>query len=409
MSGESQKKSMKERTAKRLEKVRNTKILYKLPVYEIERAEKRYEAMAERGWILRKQGGSFERYEKGEPQKLQYRIEYCPVKTLDGIQELSDEQVDFYEDCGWKLVSERRGVYVFAAPVESEPVELYSDPKEQIRMLKSVHNYIGSFGATYICCWVGSILGKALTGEQSLLSWEAFHCIDWIWICSAILLMYVIWENGYGAFRCHQLVRRVKRGKPIHHLPGERQSRHLAAKSVKTVLLTLAGITAVGSAVMLAGVTKTSLSEVGQERPYILGSEVYEGERSDIDLFGYEEKNSVTHASALTADYYEVSEYLKDGQGGFVSLDQKVYVLRNIGGDMSKRAVRLADSLLKGSVFRDDGRQVLEYPGFDYVATAQYTMVAVRGNYVIRVTCIATDKLEKDWSAVLDVLAEKWK
>ena len=110
----------------------------------------------------------------------------------------------------------------------------------------------------------------------------------------------------------------------------------------------------------------------------------------------------------MTADFYEVCEYLTDENKDFVSLDQKVYVLRDFAGDMEKRAVRLADSLLEGSVFRADGKKMIEHPGFDYVATAQYSLVAVKDNYVIRITCVASDALEKDWAEVLDVLAEKW-
>lgn len=397
---------------KNVEKLKHTKILRRLPVYEIEKSEKRYESMAEKGWFLYRQGGKLEYYRKGEPQKLQYRIEYCPVKAFEGIQDLSEEQIDFYEDCGWTLVSEQRGIYVFAAPKEMEPIELYSDPKEQIRMLKSVHHYIGSFASVFICCFAGSIVGKSLSGQQSLLSWEAFHCIDWIWLCTASLLVYVIWEDCYAAYRCRQLIRRVKKGKPIHHLPGERQSKHRMAKAVKAVLMALAGMLAAGSAVMLLRVTETPLSEAGDDRPYLLAGELYEGERTEKDIFGREAENTVTWAPALTADYYEVSEYLTSGTSDFVSLDQKVYVLKDIGGDMEKRARRLADSLLKGSVFYNDDHDcdgnVITHPAFDYVVTAQYTLVAVKENHVIRVTCIASGTQETDWYVVLDALAEKW-
>ena len=403
-----EKKNMRQVLSGWIENIRNTKILCKLPVDEIERAEKLYEAMAQKGWMLYRQGSNLEYFRKGEPQSLQYRIEYCPVKALDGIQDLTEDQVDFYEDCGWSLASERSGVYVFSAPMDSEPMELYSDPKEQIRMLKSVHHYVGNFATVFICCWFGTMVGKSLSGQQTWFSWEAFHCIDWIWICVAFWMIYVLWEDIYAGYRCRLLIRRVKKGKPLHHLPEEKAAKHRLAKGFRYILFALGGITAVGSAIMLLRVTKTPLSQVGENRPYFLAGEVYEGQRTDRNIFGREEENSVTWAPALTADYYEVCEYLTDENKDFVSLDQKVYVLRDLGGDMEKRAVRLADSLLEGSVFRADGKEVIEYPGFNYVATAQYALVAVKDNHVIRVTCIVSDALEKDWSEVLDVIAEKW-
>lgn len=403
-----ERKNVKEVLGSWIQKIKDTKIMIKLPVYEIEKAENRYETMAARGWRLVKRGERLEYYRKAQPEELQYRMEYCPVKAFDGVQDLTDDQVDFYEECGWSLVCERRGEYVFSGPRESEPMELYSDPKEQIRMLKSVRHYVGNFATIFICCWFGTTLGKSMTGQQDWFSWEAFHCIDWIWISTALWMVYVLWEDIYAGFRCRLLIRRVKKGKPIHHLPEERVSKHRIAKGFRYVLVTLAGITAVCGAVLLLRVTKIPLSQVGEDRPYLLGEEVYEGKRADRNIFGREEKNSVLIAHGLTADYYEVSEYLLNENKDFVSLDQKVYVLRQFDQNTLKRAVRLADSLLAGSVFRDDGKRVLEYEGFDYVATAHYVLVAVKGNHVTRVTCVASDVLEKEWSEVLEVLAEKW-
>lgn len=403
-----ERKSVRQLLSGWIENIRNTKVLHKLPVYEIEKAEKRYEAMAQKGWLLYRQGSSLEYFRRGEPQNLQYRIECCPVKALDGIQDLTEDQVDFYEDCGWSLASERSGVYVFSAPMDSEPMEIYSDPKEQIRMLKSVHHYVGNFATVFICCWFGTMVGKSLSGQQTWFSWEAFHCIDWIWICVALWMIYVLWEDIYAGYRCRLLIRRVKKGKPIHHLPEEKVTKYRIAKGFRYILFALGGITALGSAVMLLRVTRIPLAEVGEDRPYFLAGEVYEGERTERNIFGREEENSVLIAHALTADYYEVSEYLLNEDKDFVSLDQKVYVLREFDQNTLKRAVRLADSLLEGSVFQADGKRVLESPGFDYVATAQYALVAVKDNHVIRVTCVASDALEKDWSEVLNVIAEKW-
>ena len=191
-------------------------------------------------------------------------------------------------------------------------------------------------------------------------------------------------------------------------LPKEKVTKYRIAKGFRYILFALGGITALGSAVMLLRVTRIPLAEVGEDRPYFLAGEVYEGERTERNIFGREEENSVLIAHALTADYYEVSEYLLNEDKDFVSLDQKVYVLREFDQNTLKRAGRLADSLLEGSVFQADGKRVLEFPGFDYVATAQYTLVAVKDNHVIRVTCVASDALEKDWSEVLNVIAEKW-
>ncbi|MBQ6876320.1 MAG: DUF2812 domain-containing protein [Lachnospiraceae bacterium] len=391
-----------QKTEHLIKKIKNTKWLRTLPVYEIERAEERYQIMAENGWLLKKQGSSWERYERGTPQKLRYRIEYSQVKAIDGIQEMTDEQVDFYADCGWELVSERRGVYVFCAPAEAEPIELYSEPKEQIRMLRSVHNYIGGIGLCVASSLVGRWVADIWTDGTDFFSLATLYAGDWLILFSIAALVYVVWDMCYGYYRCHLLVRRVKKGKTLHHTPEEKKSKHLVGKAIKSFLGISLLITIVGSIVLIVGRDKEKLPESGEGIPYLLAGEVYEGERTDKNIFGRGEKNEVTHTKGILAEYYHTTEYLiKDDD--FVSLDQNLYILRS-----QKRAISLADSLLEQSLFGSDDGKVFEHPFFDYVVEGRYTMVAVKGNMVIGITCISSDALREGWMTVLEVLAKKW-
>lgn len=161
-------------------------------------------------------------------------------------------------------------------------------------------------------------------------------------------------------------------------------------------------ITIVGSIVLIVGRDKEKLPESGEELPYLLAGEVYEGERTNTNIFGRGEKNEVTHTEGILAEYYHTTEYLiRDGD--FVSLDQNLYILQS-----QKNAISLADSLLEQSVFGADGGRILEHPFFDYVVEGRYTMVAVKGNMVIGITCVSSDALREDWATVLEVLAKKW-
>ncbi len=401
-------KQLGEWAAKGIKRIKTMKLRRRLPAYEIEGCERRYEAMAEKGWFLRSRGAWFDRYEKGEPKKQKYRIEYCPVRMIDGIQDMSEDQVDFYEDCGWKLVCEKKGVYVFCAPAKLETAELYSDPQEQIKMLKSVHNYIGGFGAIAVSCFWGVLLGSRLiSGEQNLLTLEALYAVDWLMFLAAALVADCIREQVYGYFRCRQLIRRVKKGRSLHRQPGERQPGHLAAKSVRGLFAALIMVCAAGSAVMCIRRTKTPLGDEPEAVPYLLGSEVYEASRSDEDIFSRKRASEAEWTPALMADYYDVCEYLRSESGGFVSLYQDLYILRG-DHDIPRRGKALAESLLEGNMFGTDGCREITHPDFDYAASAAYTLVAVRGNCVIRIVSVASAELEKDWTQVLDILAAKW-
>lgn len=396
-------KSVKDWIACVIARVRNTRWMRSFPVYEIEKAEDHYQAMAAKGWLLRKQGSSLDRYHRGEPQALKYRIEYCPVKAIDGIQDLTEDQVEFYADCGWTLVSERRGIYVFSASLENDPTELYSDSKEQIRMLKSVHNYIGGIGLCFVASVVGRWVADFWTDGTDVLSLATLYAADWLMFFVFAALIYVLWNAGYSYYRCRLLVRRVKKGHPLHHAPGEKRSRHLIGRITGYVLLGILWITVIGSAVMMIRKTERKLPEPGSDTLYLLAGEVYDGTRSDRNIFGREEENEVLHTSGLLAEYYHTTEYLVSGENDFVSLDQDMYFLKS-----SKRAVALAASLMRQSIFGSDSAKELVHPDFDYVIQGRYTVVAVSGNRVISITCITSDELEKDWMDVLDAVAEKW-
>ncbi len=196
--------------------------------------------------------------------------------------------------------------------------------------------------------------------------------------------------------------RRVKKGKTLHHTLDEKKSNHLFGKAIKWSLGISLLITIVGSIVLIVGRDKEKLPEMGEGLPFLLASEVYEGERTDKNIFGRGEKNEVTHTKGILAEYYHTTEYLiKDSD--FVSLDQNLYILRS-----QRNAISLAESLLEQSLFGSDDGRVFEHPFFDYVVEGRYTMVAVKGNKVIGITCVSSDALREDWMTVLEVLAKKW-
>ena len=101
--------------------------------------------MAEQGLILKSIGFLRCEFEKGEPEKIRYRI-------LDKSHfSMSEEEKGIYEDAGWKYIpNEEAGrVTVFAADDEDAP-ELFSD-NESYRKYRR-NKWIGS--AAFILVWV---------------------------------------------------------------------------------------------------------------------------------------------------------------------------------------------------------------------------------------------------------------
>ena len=81
--------------------------------YAIGENEQFYGRMAQRGWLLDKRGAYLSRFRKGEPQQRKYRIELSSPHFLDDDQSLPEEQIQLYEECGWKLTAENGLVQVF--------------------------------------------------------------------------------------------------------------------------------------------------------------------------------------------------------------------------------------------------------------------------------------------------------
>ena len=92
-----------------------------------------YEDMAKKGWLLEKRGVWFSRFKKNESSEILYRIELAGKKG-----KLPEEQVDLYEECGWKLVTRIKRIYVFSAPKDSAAPEFYTSTKERLESVKYI-------------------------------------------------------------------------------------------------------------------------------------------------------------------------------------------------------------------------------------------------------------------------------
>ena len=106
--------------------------------YEIGENEKYYGEMAAKGWRLTKRGQHLSRFEEDSPQKSRYRIEMSAPAFLDEDQALPDEQIALYEECGWKLVTSYRLLYVFVAKEGDDMPEFYQQPEQQAATLKAL-------------------------------------------------------------------------------------------------------------------------------------------------------------------------------------------------------------------------------------------------------------------------------
>ena len=78
-------------------------------LWAIGETQAHYAKMASRGWMLQKRGTRFDRFIRSEPQQLQFWLEFTKRRAgsdaFDGPDEIPEQQLQLYEDCGWKHVA----------------------------------------------------------------------------------------------------------------------------------------------------------------------------------------------------------------------------------------------------------------------------------------------------------------
>ena len=103
------------------------------PSYDVEGTESWLSAMAEKGYVLAKDGFlfGFAAFEKAQPQKLRYRLQ-ASQQPIGALSEntLPEDAEDLYASFGWRYVCARGQFHIFCTDSPDAP-ELNTDPRVQ--------------------------------------------------------------------------------------------------------------------------------------------------------------------------------------------------------------------------------------------------------------------------------------
>lgn len=210
-----------------------------MPFWQIGEAEHWYADQAARGWILRKRGAWLTCFDRGAPQRLCYRIELAEENDAFA------EQKALYEQAGWRWVTGREWIQVFAAPEGTG--EIYTDCYEQAWTLRRLR----------ASCW--RCLDAALILAAGLLLLALWRGgIPWLSLWAQGLLMLLLLlgplylsgllEAAMGFWAAWRLQRRLRSGRAIDH-----RAPYRGARRAKAILCALgAASTLAGAALGLA-------------------------------------------------------------------------------------------------------------------------------------------------------------
>ena len=92
------------------------------------------EDMAEKGLFFKENGLLFAKFEKGEPKKMRYRLDFCDVVGCD----IPDEKKELYEQSGWQVIGDYNSDLVVVCTDDPDAPEIYTEPQSLVKPLKHI-------------------------------------------------------------------------------------------------------------------------------------------------------------------------------------------------------------------------------------------------------------------------------
>lgn len=189
-----------------------------------------YSYMAARGLHLQSVGNWFVTFEKGEPKKTRYRIEI--------LQEApSQEQLDVYSACGWKLVTSKQFFYIFSSPEESNAPELHTDPIEQSFVFQVLNKKLKRdviIIALAVIFLLGIICSRLFLDKEPYLNATRRGYITLI--IMFFIYVYILFEAIRGYVTIKKIRDSLLAGIPINHNRNWRLS-HTISSAVYIILI----------------------------------------------------------------------------------------------------------------------------------------------------------------------------
>ena len=354
------------------------KLLIHPPEYALARTEAFYERQASMGWLLKSRNLSFSLFEKGEPQSLHYRVEFAAKRdgSIHSGITLPEDQVAWYEACGWHLVTSSGYVNLFCAPDTTDPGELYNEPEQQAATLvfarkRSAQAAIAAvFYLAIILLFHGQLFSPFFSGQIFFLMSPAF----WLGICLLAFWRFLSAILRFLGFRALQ-----------RQLAAGQKYDGRARKRFRSPWRPVSGVMLLCAVVLLAFGSwnffrcRSQALTPAEASPALLLNETDLPAPSGMPYFsGNMDKGQFITCWLMTQQ--------ADTAEGHVFFHQEFYLLPS--SDWSATLLpRLAVWQRWGSHY--DAFKALSVPGFDHAAVSPdgQTVVARRGRWLCRINC----------------------
>ncbi len=213
---------------------RTVKRFIPVSVYDIEGMESWLSDMAEGGLLLKGFGRFFAHFEKGEVQKVIYRVE--PAYKADEMP--NDEVLEYYKDSGWNYISHINKTLFIYMSTYDEMKEIHTDPVVQSYTYEALNRKLKSTTilVTILSLLViGMILSIYLINKQPVLYMIQGEFINQLIIL--ILELFTIIYSIRDARAVNKLLKQLKSGVPITHKRNYKKSKILTLSGYSLLVL----------------------------------------------------------------------------------------------------------------------------------------------------------------------------
>ncbi len=172
------------------------------------------EDMALKGLFYKDCGFFCARFEKAEPKKMRYRLDFCNVVA----GQIPEEKKEMYELNSWQVVGEFKNDLVVLSSDNPEAPEIYSDHSHLVKPLKSLAKkhtaYWILFLVMFLFSQVGVPINSALNDSASVVSaLISYGTGYYILVClMAVLLLFEFILHFRSCQHLKKLIRGIEKG-----------------------------------------------------------------------------------------------------------------------------------------------------------------------------------------------------
>lgn len=287
------------------------------------------EDMAEHGLFYVDCGFFCARFEKGEPKKLRYRLDFCDVS----LGKIPEEKAELYERSSWRVVGELKNDLVVLTTDDPDAPEIFSEPEHLIKPLKRLAKkhtaYWILFLIMFLLSRVGSPFMYTMLGMDTFVGGvldigTAYYILL---LLMAVLLLSEFIVHLQSCRHLKKLIKQIERG---GELPtGE---RYKAKSKIGAVLIPLTipvialwfvhlavpmGVTSLHGTNDLSGLPFPTMQEIntGEYNYYVEGLKKLDG----AGLADISERHDLLAPTIIefSQDCYSFEDFTNKGENSF--------------------------------------------------------------------------------------------